>query len=650
MQAPLTVPPRAVAVLAVLVLASPLAGAGFPPVSGADRRLAAVPGAPDATAVILYEKADFTMMDPSIQRMTSILHVERRIKVLSEAGAERFGEIAVPHSRRVRLSNFAGRTVSPGGEVLPVGEESIFERRTSRAEREFVTAVAFPSVEPGAILDYRYDLRFDSIFYLEPWTFQNEVPTLRSEITYHIPGALAVGTSGRGLPGHRLEHEIHPEKDGRRLTVWAEDLPAIPDEPYGPPDADMTARFLVVPHAYVTRGTRVPLMESWEAVCDLVDEGLYAPARKRDRGVERRARQIVADREGEGAAARALYRFVRDQVTTYPSWDVLAVDDGGVRDVLERGRGTPTDKALLLVALLDAAGIPAELVWAPDRDDGLVDMDVPNPYWFERTLVRLEGPDGAVFLDPSDPRLGYGQLRAVNEGQSALVFDRKAPRRITLPRRPFTAHQRRAEVDLELTGEGRLVGSGRLVLTGHHAHLALAPGADPEELVATWTESVEERLPGFELTELEVAQSRAEARLAVRFTVRQRDEEVLGDEVTFLASRPLGPAEQLFELPAERRKTPVLLAFGDREELEVTLAWPQGWTVERAPGALGLDNSAGSATYSLDGDRAARTLVFRRVVEVRRSSFVESADYADLYRLLENVEAQDAEPLVLVRR
>ena len=61
----------------------------------------------------------------------------------------------------------------------------------------YVTAVAFPAVQVGAILDYRYDLRFDSIFFTEPWYFAGRLPTLLSEIVYYIPKSVSAQTWSR---------------------------------------------------------------------------------------------------------------------------------------------------------------------------------------------------------------------------------------------------------------------------------------------------------------------------------------------------------------------------------------------------------------------------------------------------------------------
>lgn len=349
-------------------------------------------------------------MDPSAQRMMSTLEVWRRIKVLTPEGAEEYGEVEILHSRQLRLANFKGRTLLPDGREMEVGSDAVFERTESRTERKFVTAVAFPNVEPGAILDYSYDLHFDSIFHLEPWYFQARVPVLRSEIVYHIPDSLVVGAWGKALPGKEIHQEVQSEKGARRLHVWMENLPALADEPASVPDEDLSAKFMLVPKRLEYLGSIQPLMESWRDVCRLVEEQIYENVGRKAKAVRRKAQELTAGLKDASSRerARALYTFVRDEIDTLSSWSVFPRDKVGLDDVLEEGRGTSPEKALLLQALLRAVDLDAQVVWAPNRWDGVIDVSVPNPYWFEKVLVRAHLPFGG---GAHQRRLGRGPDR-----------------------------------------------------------------------------------------------------------------------------------------------------------------------------------------------------------------------------------------------
>ena len=130
------------------------AGANFPPVTDEERALTSVPGEPNAPAVVLFKKGEFLLAGygQQIGSLASSLRVQVRMKILTEEGKAN-GEVAIGHSDAYRLHGFQARTVLPDGRVIPVPSDAKFVRKTSRSRKSFVTAVAFPSVQVGAILD-----------------------------------------------------------------------------------------------------------------------------------------------------------------------------------------------------------------------------------------------------------------------------------------------------------------------------------------------------------------------------------------------------------------------------------------------------------------------------------------------------------------
>lgn len=638
-------------VFASLVAVS--ASAAFPPISKEHKELTEVPGSPNAAAVVLFESADFAMQDPTGSPVPSILSVQRRIKVLTEEGAKEFGEIEIPHSRIHRLANLEGRTVLPDGREVPLDKDAVFRRQVSRQERRFETSAAFPSVEPGAILDLSYDLYFDSIYLLEPWLFQNVIPTLRSEITYHIPARVAVGTWGQTLPNHQFQTHNQPERDGQRLVVWLENLPAVPDEPYGPPLSDLSAKFMVIPHFVAfPSGERVYLMENWKDLMKQVEDQLYKPALKDDKLAQGKAKELGNAHDDRRALAEAVYGWVRDEIRTDPNaYSVLNVDEkAGISGVVERGVGTPTEKALLLYSMLDELKFDAEVLWVPDAYDGAIDPKVANPGWFERALVAVDVDGERIHLDPSSDSLAFGRLRPYNEGQPTVSYNPKGPEVGKTPSTPFDDHRREATVDLTLDEDGRATGTGTLELYGHHAYLNLAPALDRDEVVSDWTEWLEGRYEGYDVSDVEVESSVDAQTVKVTYAVAQREEEVLGDEASLLPARPLGPMTQPMELPPEKRRTPVQLSFPDRDLLTVTVTWPEGWEIDASPQALDRTNGAGAAVYETEIDEATRTFRLTRRLDVQKDFFPDSTLYSALRTLYESMEERDARPLVLVRR
>lgn len=640
---------RYLPLLALFALAAaPAGGADFAPITDAERALAAAPGDPAAPAVVLFEKGRMKLLEYP-RDMYSQLDVEVRIKVLNDRGKELFGEVEIEHGRQLRLSGFKGRTVLPDGREIPVGEDAMFRDVTSRARRVYVTRVAFPAVEPGAILDYRYTLRWDTFLYLEPWFFANRVPTLHSEITYIVPPNMSAQPWARQVNRVELHSENSQRATGREIRIWADGVPAVADEPFSFPFADLSSRFLLLPLEVSSGGTQIALLQSWSSVCEIAAYG-YDEARNKRGETRRKAKELTGSIAGGRAKAEAIYRFVRDEIQHDGFIGVFAGSEARIDRVLEERRGSSAEQALVLEAMLDAAGLAPRLVWAANRLDGRIDMEAANPWWFDRVLVRIELDGAPVFLDPIDRNLGFGQLAPGFEGMPALLYHQSKPQVIELPAAPAGAHARRAAVALAVDSDGGVSGTGTLTLTGHHAwtDLALRDGGD--DPAAVWREELESAYGGYEVSDVEVTDARDQRTVTVAWRLDLREEEVLGDEVALSPSLPIGPQTQIFTLPPERRTTPVQLPFADLEEVELTVTWPEGWSVESAPDAVAMRTAVGAAEQTAEVDAAARRLTYTRRLEVSRVEFTNSDEYGALRDVIAAAAKADAQPLVLSAR
>jgi len=627
----------------------PATGADFSPITEQEKALTVVPGYPRVAAVFLSYRGDLQLLDPSRQEQSSVLTVEVRLKILTQEGLKKYGEVEILHSRWLRLYDFSGRTVLPDGRVLPLSEDAIFERQSSRSQRLTVTAAAFPGLAVGAILDYRYRLRFDTFYFLEPWTFQQEVPVLSSEVTFHVPSSLTAQAWQRDPMKVGLRSETKRTHWGSDVRVWAENVPPLLDEPFSFPEEDLSARFMLVPVQY--RSSR--LLDTWTTTAELVESALYSQARRNDGTAKAKSRELLGagDAREPRQKAEILYRFVRDEIITLPDSGVLVGGDGAPDAILRAGRGGPAEKAFLLATLLDAAQVDADLIWAASRWSGTVDLAIPSFNWFDHLLVRLQLEGQEVFLDPAERGMPFGSMDAAYEGTQALVFDRRKPELIVLPESSFEQHQRRVKIDLALDEEGRLSGSGELLWTGHHgisriAAAQLAQGGAQR----LWQDWLDQRYGGLVVEDVEVEERADQGQVAVHFRLAQPEEEVLGDEASLIPSLPLGPVRQIFPLPLSQRRGPVMFNFADRNLVELTLTWPSGWELEAWPESREHTSEAGAFSISTTVDSEARTLHFTRRLDIHASRFLKREAYQQLRYLFDVAEASDVQGLALLRR
>jgi Domain of Unknown Function with PDB structure (DUF3857) len=640
-------PVVAFASLLVGAFAAPVSGADFRPITASERALESVPGYPEAPAVVLFRNGRFTMMGALGSESYSSLRVEGRIKILSEEGTG-WGEVAVPHSDFIRLVSFEGRTVLPDGREVPLPKDALFRETVTGDKSWYRTKAAFPALEPGAILDFRYELRFEVVSDLAPWYFHSDIPTLHSEIVYYIPEHVSAQPWGQATFGSKFQSSQKRTAQGTELEISLDDMAPVPDEPFSPPFEDLSSSFLVVPTAIVDGGTRFLLFEDWKSACDIADYS-YREVRRRDGRTRDRGREIAkAAGKEPGARARALFAFVRDQIALVDLPGVTPKVGDSLDDMVSEQRADHAGKGLVLEAMLDAAGLGPELVWAADRHYGRIDTSVANPGWFEAVLVRIELDGQEVFLDPSDPGNGFGYLRPELEGMQAVVYSRKKPRVIRLPVRSPQANTREVTVALAVDEAGRLSGTGEMVARGHHGAHWFQDHPSSSARAEAVRDYLEESFPGFEIADPEIVEDLDTARLEAKWSLVQAEEDVLGDQATVAPSRPLGPLAQPFTLAPAQRLTPVQLRYADSDRVDLTVSWPEGWVADVVPDAVSVDNRAGLFAVALDVDEEARTLRYSRRFDTVETSF-DRSQYVDLRALYAAVDESDDQELVLVR-
>ena len=151
-----------------------------------------------ATAVILSDQASFRMVfgEPmTIQR-------HQRIKILKAPGSE-YADISIlfySEENFEQVKNLKAQTINidANGKVSKqkVEKSDFFKNKINESWSEM--KFTFPNVQVGTILEYKYTLTSKSVTNLKKWFFQNEIPTLHSEVSGQIEEGLDYNTLLKG--------------------------------------------------------------------------------------------------------------------------------------------------------------------------------------------------------------------------------------------------------------------------------------------------------------------------------------------------------------------------------------------------------------------------------------------------------------------
>jgi tetratricopeptide (TPR) repeat protein len=525
-------------------------------------------------------------------RALSAFHAVTRLQ--TKEAADQAGELELP-------TDALALTL---GTLKPDGRHLEMDRHAGKDD------LSFSALAPGDAVERRW-VRMESPAtpwggYLRKFYFASGSPMLRSELAVVVErGTPVVHLEVNGAPAPRVI-----EAGGQVLYLWqALEQPAVPPEPYA------AAADEFVPYVVVAVGVTVAHALATTQL------GTDASARG-SRQVSAQALTLTGTIADPEARAERLLRFV-----------VETVDDGPPRppeQVLSTRRG---ERSGLFAALLSAAEIPAEVVWARPALAPPLLAAAPDPQAFAVKLVRLEPRPGVVRWAHLDgERWWYGALPPHLAG--GLYLHRAGPKLEVspLPAGDDAAWRlsTRAELTVSAAGDAR-------------GHLAVTLPAGYAPALRAFLRSARAEDKARQLQGLAAALVRG-ARL-VGFTATPLDAPLapltLDLEVEVQAFMvPDGPhlvAEELFERPAglrtvglplleaylvaPRRSTPLLVRPAE-EELQVILHLPPGAEAEVAPGRFERNLPFGrfAQDFTLDAARGEARLSARYGLQLGRIS------------------------------
>jgi hypothetical protein len=229
-------PKHSVLCLFLLSLASRAFSADWRPITPEELALKQSPKDSNADAEVFFRDVRIDNALTGYARNVRTTYV--RFKIFNDRGREKYGNVKLEYAGKEHIGGVEARTIHPDGTIVDVKKDGIFDKVEIKKGGTKVRAVsfAFPSVEPGSIIEYRYSE--DGGEFLSryiPLDVQSEYPV--DEVTFHIKPA----TSNYGvMPAMRvMQFGCEPERgstDSRGFTtLTVRNVPAYHEEPYSPP-------------------------------------------------------------------------------------------------------------------------------------------------------------------------------------------------------------------------------------------------------------------------------------------------------------------------------------------------------------------------------------------------------------------------------
>jgi hypothetical protein len=633
------------ALMLVAIASSSLLRAQFQQPTPEELKMTDDPAHPGAAAVYLFREVK---TDDSIH-----FHSEyARIKVLQEAGKE----LATVHlgylKGAISIEAIRGRTIHADGTIVPldVKPESLLRAKEGDTEVK-ETVFNMPSVEVGSILEYSYQVRYDSFHFSVPnWELQTYYP-VRKERFFFQPVRYLVGNALMWYVKLPAGKSLAPDASGR-FTVELADVPPLPKEEWAPPVESLRYQVLF----YLTDATTGAVYWTDQAKSWLGEVEEFA---KPTNAVKQAAAGLVAPADSEIDKARKLYAAVQALDNTDFSRkksdterkDLKLKSVKHAEDVWTQKSGDGNDIALLYLAFLRAAGLNAYPMKVVNRQKGIFNQNYLDFNQLSDVVIILSTGGQEIVLDPGQKMCPFQSLSWKHSGAGGVRKTDKGNGPWVTPFSLFSDNTTMRRGDLAIGPGGEVTAKLHFSFTGQEAlHWRQeALRVDETGLKHSFEEWMTHQLPaGVEVHLTRFANLDDPASDLDAYATASGSLGAATSKRLMLPAAFFSNAEEHTFVEQSDRKLDVDMHYAEQYKDGVLYHLPAGFSVEALP-PTASPSWPGNAVMRLQSKTSATGDVLVNRALARAFTLLDAGDYGKLRDFYQKVAAADQQQLVLSR-
>lgn len=631
----------------VLLLVTPLLlhaqKSEIPKVTKADLSQLVHPIDTAAAAAVLYETGKMSF-DVSSQYVN--MTVMRRIKIYKKEGydwAYKSFESYVGNSAEVVSATTYNLHE---GEIVAtkLDKESVIEEKLNRYFN--AVKINMPAVKEGSIIEYHVEVKALVGTVPISWDFQSSIPVNHSEFTTVFPKFLLFTPSVRGqIRPLVTKEDFQRGQDAYvKTTQTALNIPALVPEPYinnlGNYTASVSYEFSGFENAY---GYVTYFKNGWSDILSRVyfNPNFVGELKKTDYFKKDLAALIKPDMN-EQQRMEAIFAFVKSRVAWNGQRGYLA--DKGVKAAYKSGLGNVGDINLMLVAMLNHAGLSASPVVLSTREQGIPVFTSASSY--DYVVAAVENKSGKPLLLDATAEFsapGVLPLRCLNWAGRILRADRSFD---IVKMVPEAASRKNVALQCSLNEDGTIIGKVQRYTTAHRA--MLFRDSQKAFSIDDFVSQLESELRGIEIENYKREDIEAEFRPLKEswdFIDRTSCELISGkiymDPLLFLteSDNPFKSAE---------RKLPIDFGFPLEDRFNITISLPEGYKIESIPETVNFvaENRIGSFKYLLAENGRTLQLSISSSLD---KAVVPAEDYLILQTLFKSMIEKQKERVVIIK-
>jgi hypothetical protein len=584
-----------------------------------------------------------------------------RAKIFSERGMKHFSLVKITCKPDEEVSAIAARTIKPDGTIIEVKSSDIHTREELRSSAGRVRSktFAFPGLEPGVIVEYKYELTASNIRVVAPMVFQSSLPArlVRYKVAMLKPPPGTPINFDIRMISYNCPSQKLNLKDGY-YTFEFTNQPAAKKEPYSPPDVMNLTSMLI----YLSLSKDLPPADFWRHWSKELHKK-YNSALKPTPEITAKATEIAAGADTPEDKVRKIYDWCRTSIvnrerdTTRLSAETRKTlkKNEGPADTLKTGIGTSLDINLLFVALARAAGLDARIASCNNRLKLLFNEKITEPrFILSDTVAAVQIGSERQYFDPGSTYLPPGQLRYSNTDTAILVSDpagQESP--VIVPGEPPEKNLVQRTANLRLNSGGTLEGDVTEIYSGQQDFELknMLDDKSSENRAEYFGAKLTRQFKQARVTNIVVdnaADPLANTKVAYHIRI-PRYAEKTGTRLFIQPAIFQRGGEPRISLPDGERKTPLIFPYRQQTKDEITIALPAGYSLEAAsaPPIISV-NGLGDHEIQLTLNRVTNTLTCRRDLRLTNISY-KTTSYPSIKGIFAKVREHDDHTLTLKR-
>ena len=575
-----------------------------------------------------------------------------RIKILKEDGFE-YGDVSIFFNEEYdqTVNNIKAQTynLDENGSVKKVklSKRDIFKEKII----DDINAQKFtlPKLSEGAIIEYSYKKKMGNAFLFPDWKFHKEIPVSFSEFEMRIPGQLQYQTIIKGVDTTAtttVERYTDSMGGGQVITISKTDLPPVEDLPF----IDSTEDFVTEIYTQLAvvdfpGQPRQTFYKTWEKVADEV-RGHPAIGKQRLNGDMKKAVDaLIEGKDNPLDKMIAIY----DHVAGTISWDGFygLITDRGIRDAYSTKAGNAADVNLMLMEMLNYAGVEATYSLISTRNHGKIIANYPIINQFNHLIVLANINGELVFLDATEGERSYKLLPVKDLYRYAFTIEDKSFEWYRTVPQDKSAH--RSSLNIEILEDARMSAKLTSSYNGYYAHKArneiknISKDRFIEEQLKTL---IDVKVDSFSIDGL--TEKEKPLNLEVSYTFGEASADSVLPNMLYI--QPLSIfTETKNPFVRKEREFPVIFPYPFREQVIVNITIPEVYEVEELPEPVQLRVGNGLASFRFLNQQGGNKVTVLSDFSFDEIEFA-AGDYEAIKTTFEKVVSSHAQPIILRKK